>query len=248
MVIRIFSMHSTSAHSQKKSAVPRMGSNALLTSSTRSFTRRNSASLRAARSLRGSGSAMVSVPVRFADDVVPVERPDYLLTFAPWMPGDHHEVARLRGDAFPLLVAELDTPVAELVGALAEERNAVYLLHLLVHQRVQALVPHPEELLVRLAARLAEFHNLHLPRWPRRKRNDLQLDPALVAIDVRLVGIPWCRSRRDVTRARLTRVQSCTRRPSSFGRRVRGTRMACSTARCALIGAVLAFDARDKDG
>src|SRR4051812_15967881 len=102
--MRIFCMHSISEHSQKKSVSPRIGSNALLTSSTRSLTRRNSASLRAARS-ESSLRLIVASPRRsgFADHVVALDHPHNLLTFAPRMPGDHDVVVGLARDALPVL-------------------------------------------------------------------------------------------------------------------------------------------------
>src|SRR5829696_1770035 len=118
----IFSMHSMSEHSQKKSASARIDSKALLMSSTRSFTRRNSASLRAARS--ASFRLLIRwVRSGFSDHVVALDHPHNLLTLAFGMSGDHDVLLGLACDALPVLDPQLDSPVAELVGALAQERN-----------------------------------------------------------------------------------------------------------------------------
>src|SRR5829696_1739590 len=167
-------MQSTSAHSQKKTASSRIESNALLTSCTRSFTRRKSASLRAARSPRSAAPCnALCLPfcsVRLPHDVVAIKRPDYVLTFAGQVPTDHHVVLRPAGDAFPLLHPQLDSSVTELVGALAQERDATVVGHRVAHGAVQPLVPAPEKLLVLVPTRVPRSHaSLESPRSQGRK-------------------------------------------------------------------------------
>src|SRR4029453_7122260 len=154
-------MQSISAPSQRKSASSRIESNALLTSSTRSFTRRNSASLRAARSPRSTAPCNDLSPssVGFPHDVVAIERTDDFLSLAAGVPADHHVDLRLAGNAFPLLPPELDPPVAELVGALAQERDAAVEGHLLPHGPIQSVVPATEQLLILLSTGVPSCHD-----------------------------------------------------------------------------------------
>ena len=71
----------------------------------------------------GSLMAGQKLSVRLLYDVVFADRADYLLAFAARVSGDHDEVVRPRGDSLPFFEAHRDSSVAELGGALAQERQ-----------------------------------------------------------------------------------------------------------------------------
>ena len=98
--------------------------------------------------------------VRLPDNVVPLERPDDLLTLAAWMPTDHNEVVRLRGYGFPLSTIDLHPSVTELIRALAEERQP---RDPLVGRVAKMLVASAEESLIRLSALVARSHRRQFP-------------------------------------------------------------------------------------
>ena len=98
--------------------------------------------------------------VRLPDNVVPLERPDDLLTLAAWMPTDNNEVVRLRGYGFPLSTIDLHPSVTELIRALAEERQP---RDPLVGHVAKMLVAPAEEPLIRLSALVARSHSQQFP-------------------------------------------------------------------------------------